>query len=172
MTKPLLILMCGLSFAGKTTLARTLASHCGWHYLSLDVVNTERGVGLDGNAITPQEWTLTYAEAYRQVQAALRAGRSVVYDETNFLRAQRDQLRDIAALYHAETYVLYVAASEAEARRRWQHNRITRQRGDVRDDDFALVVDRFEPPTADERVIRYNPMVPIDIWIMQTFHML
>jgi len=172
MTEPLLILMCGLSFAGKTTLARTLASHYGWHYLSLDLVNTERGVGLDGNAISPQEWTLTYTEAYRRMQEALRAGHSVVYDETNFLRAQRDQLRSIAARYQAEPYVLYVATSEAEARRRWQHNRITRQRGDVRDDDFALVVERFEPPTADERVLRYNPTVPIDTWIMQTFQTL
>jgi predicted kinase len=160
--------MCGLSFAGKTTLARTLASHCGWHYLSLDVVSTKRGVGLDGNAISPQEWTLTYAEAYRCVQEALRTGHSVVYDETNFLRAQRDQLRSIAARYHAKTYVLYVATSAAEARRRWQHNRITHQRGDVRDDDFALVVERFEPTTADEYVIRYNSTVPIGIWIIQT----
>jgi predicted kinase len=96
------------------------------------------------------------------VQEALRAGHSVVYDETNFLRVQRDQLRSIAALYHAETYVLYVDTSEAEARRRWQHNRITRQRGDVRDADFALLVERFEPPTTDERVICYDPTVPID----------
>ena len=43
---PLLVLMCGLSFAGKTTIARALAAHHGWRYLSLDAINTERGVGL------------------------------------------------------------------------------------------------------------------------------
>src|SRR3954452_1637274 len=169
MTEPVLILMCGIAFAGKTTLARTIAAQCRWQYISLDVVNTERGVGIDGQAIPPHEWEQTYAEAYRRVAETLRSGQSVVYDETNFLRAQRDQLRTIAAIYRAHTYVVYVATSEAEARRRWQHNRITQERGDVRDDDFAHVVQRFEPPAADECVIRYNPDIPANIWIRQTF---
>jgi adenylylsulfate kinase-like enzyme len=33
--KPLLILMSGLSFAGKTTIARALAAHYGFRYLAL-----------------------------------------------------------------------------------------------------------------------------------------
>ena len=169
MTEPVLILMCGLAFAGKTTLACTIAAQYSWRYISLDVVNTERGVGLDGNAIPSYEWTQTYAEAYRQVQEALQAGQSVVYDETNFLRSQRDQLRSSAALCRVETYVLYVATLEAEVRHRWQQNRITQQRSDVRDDDFALVVQQFEPPTTDESVIFYDPNIPVNIWIRQTF---
>jgi predicted kinase len=84
MPKPLLILMCGVPFAGKTTLARAIAVQCGWQYISLDMVNTERGVGMDGQAIPLHEWEQTYAEAYRRVAAALRAGASVMYDETNF----------------------------------------------------------------------------------------
>jgi predicted kinase len=169
MTEPVLILMCGLAFAGKTTLARAIAGQCDCHYISLDIVNTERGVGINGQAILPHEWEQTYAEAYRRVEQALGAGQAVVYDETNFLRAQRDQLRAIAATYHARTYVVYVATSAAEARRRWQHNRITKQRGDVRDDDFAYVVERFEPPAADEHVLLYDPSIPSDIWISQAF---
>jgi predicted kinase len=169
MPKPLLILMCGVPFAGKTTLARAIAVQCGWQYISLDMVNTERGVGMDGQAIPLHEWEQTYAEAYRRVAAALRAGASVIYDETNFLRSQRDQLRAIAATYAVPTCVLYVATPEAEARGRWQQNRISRRRGDVRDDDFAHVVERFEPPAFDEHVILYDPSLPVDTWIQQTF---
>jgi predicted kinase len=168
-SEPLLILMCGLSFAGKTTIARALATKRAWRYLSLDAINTERGVGLDGQPIPLHEWEQTYAEAYRRVEACLRDGQSVVYDETNMLRAQRDQLRTIAARYQVPTYVLYVATSGAEARRRWQDNRQRPQRGDVRDDNFAYVIDHFEVPTSDEAVIQYNALLPLQDWIRQVF---
>jgi hypothetical protein len=111
MNKPVLIHMCGLPFAGKTTLARGIIAQLGWHYVSLDAINTERGMGLDGKSIALEE------------------------------------------------YVLYVPTPEAEVRKRWKENRLKSQSGDVRDDDFALVVRQFEPPTPDECVIVYDPLV-------------
>src|SRR5262245_36222027 len=96
-SRPTLLLLCGLSFAGKTTLARALAQQLGWRYISLDAINTERGVGLDGRPIPVEQWEKTYAEAYQRVDQTLRDRRSVIYDETNFARHQRDALRAIAA---------------------------------------------------------------------------
>ena len=57
------------------------------------------------------------------------------------------------------------------ARQRWQRNRIAQQRGDVREDDLALVIRQFEPPTSDEHVMPYDPTVPINTWIAQTLRM-
>lgn len=167
--EPLLVLMCGVPFAGKTTLARALATQYGWQYIALDAINTERGVGLDGKPIPAHEWDRSYAEAYRRVATALQAGMSVVYDETNFARTQRNHLRAIAAQTGSRTTVVYVATPEAEARRRWLQNRICPQRSDVRDADFAYVVQWFEPPTADEEVLRYDPDLPLQQWMEQTF---
>jgi hypothetical protein len=167
--RPVLILMCGLSFAGKTTLALALATYKGWRYISLDTINEERGVGAGDEPITKEEWIETYAEAYDRVEAALAVGESVVYDETNMLRSQRDELRRIAALRGAEAYVLYVVTTAVEARQRWQHNRRTAERGDVRDDDFAYVVAHFEPPEADERMLRYDTSLDRESWIRQNF---
>lgn len=167
--EPALILMCGLPFAGKTTLARELASQRGWAYIALDAINTERGVGLDGQPIPATEWEQTYAEAYYRVELALQGGRSVVYDETNFAKQQREQLRMIASQYAFTTYVLYVATSEAEARQRWQQNRCSPQRSDVRDEDFAYVVERFEVPTPDEQIVSYDPSIPLPHWLVATF---
>jgi predicted kinase len=99
----------------------------------------------------------------------LQRGQSVIYDETNFLRAQRDRLRAIAASCGVSTYVLYVTTPESEVRRRWQANRADPQRGDVRDDDFALVVAQFEPPTDDELLICYDTSLAIEPWIKATF---
>jgi predicted kinase len=164
---PILILLCGLSFAGKTTLAKALAQQLGWRYISLDAINTERGVGLDGQAIPVEQWEQTYAEAYRRVAETLRDQRSVIYDETNFARRQRDALRGIAAGCNATTVVVYVATSAEEARRRWQRNRMTQQRGDVRDDDFAYVIQHFEPPGDDEATIVCDPQHSLEEWIEQ-----
>jgi predicted kinase len=167
--KPVLILMCGLPFAGKTTVARNISAQCNWRYISVDGINTERGAGSNENAILPDEWRRTYAEGHRRVRELLSAGQSVILDDTNFLRSHRDELRQIASVCRAETYVLYVPTLEAEVRRRRQENRITNQRGDVRDEDFAFVIRHFQPPTTDERAIRYDPTVAISTLIKQMF---
>ena len=167
--EPCIFILCGLSFAGKTTLAKELARRRGLPYLSLDEVNTERGVGLSGEPITAEEWEQTYAESYRRLEALIEQGRSVVYDESNFARAQRDFLRALAARHGFAAHVIYVDTPEAEVRRRWQQNRADRRRNDVRDDDFAYLIAHFEPPETDEAVIHYNGGVPIDEWLAQTF---
>jgi predicted kinase len=162
-------ILCGLPFAGKSTLARALAHARGLAYVELDAINAERGLGLDGAAIAPETWDATYAESYRRVDESLGAGRAVIYDATNFTRAQRDRARAIAARHQVPATVLYVDVSPAVAIQRWQRNRETGQRFDVRDDDFAQVVDHFEPPTGDERVLRYEPSMPLATWVRRHF---
>jgi predicted kinase len=160
-----LLLLCGLPFGRKTTLATALVRQLGWRYISLDAINTEHGVGLDGQAITANEWDHTYADAYARVEACLQDRRSVIYDETNFARFQRDRLRAIATGHRATTYIVYLALPESDARKRWLYNRMNRMRGDVRDDDFAYVVQRFEPPASDEATIICHASQSLDEWV-------
>jgi predicted kinase len=61
---PTLYAMCGLPFAGKSTVAAALATRIGASIVRLDAINSERGLGVGGDAIPPQEWDRTYAEAY------------------------------------------------------------------------------------------------------------
>ncbi len=163
-----LFILCGLPFSGKTTLAKALVERLGFARVDMDEINTRKGVGLHGEAIVQEEWDRTYAESYRQLDQLLQAGKSVLFDAANFTKAQRDYLRSIAAKHEAATQVIYVDVSEAEARQRWQRNRITHQRYDVRDDDFAYVVRYFEAPTPDEHVLRYHPSQSVDEWIERT----
>lgn len=162
---PALFFLCGLPFAGKSTLARALAAHTGARHIALDAINTERGLGLDGAAITPEQWDETYAVTYRRIEEALAAGDSVIYDETCFLRAQRDTVRAIAARAGACAQLIWVTTPEATARARWLANRQSGVRFDVRDDNFAQVVTRFEPPTPDERALRYDGASPPEAWL-------
>src|SRR6266702_2994497 len=169
LNEPRLYILCGLPFAGKTTLARALERQLGIVLVELDDINRVRGVGLHGKAISPEEWHRTYTEAYRQLDAFLAAGQSVLFDATNFTKVQRASLRALAGKQGARALVIYLDVSEVEARQRWLQNRATGARYDVRDEDFAQVVNFFEPPTPEEQAVYYRPSQPVDEWIQQVF---
>lgn len=88
-------------------------------------------------------------------------------DSVNFTRELRDRLRAIAESHSAATTVIYVDVPLSEVRRRWLENRQTGMRNDVRDSDFANVVEHFEAPTEYESVLRYDEMIPAATWIEQ-----
>ena len=150
---PTLYALCGLPFAGKSTVARELAEQVGAPIVRLDAINVERGLGLDGQPIPQREWERTYAEAYRRLEQALVASSSVIFDHVNFTRAERDRVREIAARHGANVQIVYVSVAVAEARRRLTANRATKDRNDVRDDDFEMVVRHFEPPDDEPDVV-------------------
>lgn len=166
---PTLYILCGVPFAGKTTLAATLSSTLGCERIAIDDINDERGIWNPETGLSTDEWTRSYSEAYRRIELLLAAGRSVVDDSVNFTRQLRDQLRTIANRHGAKIVVIYVDTPIEEARRRWQVNRSQLFRQDVRDEDFAQVIDQFEPPTADEHAMRYDGSRPIEEWVELAF---
>jgi len=78
-------------------------------------------------------------------------------------------VRAIAEKCGVPSQVIYVDVPENVARARLQQNRKTLLRYDVRDDDFALVADNFQPPTAEENVLRYDQTVSVREWIRRNF---
>lgn len=162
-----LYLLCGLPFSGKSTLALALATWRGPRALLVvtDAVNAARGVGLNGAAISPEEWEVTYAEVYRRVDAGLRAGRDVIFDDPNFLRAQRNHCRVIAGRSRARVTLIYVTTPERVARERLERNRSAGLRVDVRDEDFAQLVHEFEAPGPDEGALLYDGVEAPGAWL-------
>lgn len=157
--------MCGLPFAGKSTLARALAARLGAVHLELDAINAERGLGRRGAALSNAEWAATYREGRRRLENHLAAGRSVVYDAVSFRRAHREQLRRVARRHGASAAVVHLATPVAEIGRRRRANRDRPTRGDVRPEDFALVAEGFQAPGPDEDAVTYDdPSVPPDLW--------
>jgi predicted kinase len=75
----MLVVMCGRSFSGKSTLARVLARALKSELVSLDVINEERGLR-GGEGIPLSEWVRTNEEASARTAVFLRTGRSVVVD--------------------------------------------------------------------------------------------
>lgn len=172
MNKPWLYILCGLPFAGKSTLAKELVKRFGFVYIDIDQINTNFGVGLCGAPISPEEWEKSYAAAYKWLRDALDSGQSVLFEGANFTKELRDRLRAIADVRVAASRVIYVDISESKARERLHYNRVTRQRSEVRDDNFALVATYFELPTVEEQVIYYHQSKPLNEWIRQNFNIM
>ncbi len=61
--------------------------------------------------------------------------------------------------------MIYVNVPDSVARKRWQENRSTKIRYDVKDEDFAEVADNFQKPTEDENVIYYDQTIQLEKWI-------
>ncbi len=170
MKKPCLYILCGLPFAGKTTLTKELVNWLGIQRVAIDDINSERGIWDDEKGLSSEEWDETYREAYQRIATFLSLGESVVDDSANFTREQRDRLRTIAEQYNAQSCVIFVDVSLTEARRRWQENRQTAVRADVRDDDFAHIVEYFAPPVENENVLRFDGSMLVREWIQHTFN--
>ena len=163
-----LYILCGLPFAGKTTLAREIVQRFGYTCIEPDAMHHERGHGADGTAIPGHVWGETYAESYRWVDQLLAQGQAVVYDAPNFTRAMRDELRCIAERHGVGVQVIYLDVPEHVVRTRWQANRLAPWRHDVPDEDFAIVTGHFQPPGDDEAAVHYNQHLPLDEWLHQT----
>lgn len=164
-----LYILCGLSFAGKTTLGKRMAQLLDCAIVHLDAINDELSIGVAGAPISPQQWEETYNQFHGRIAKLLQDGHSVLCDAASFTRVQRDILKNIAVRAGAKASVIYIEVSPAVATARWQQNRLQSFRSDVRDENFAYVLNNFEPPTADEDVLVYEGSTPLDQWVRVNF---
>ncbi len=161
--------LCGLPFTGKTTLSLFLNRQLKIKRVAIDDINTERGIWDDEKGLSQEEWANTYREAYRRIDMLLAQEQSVLDDSANFTRELRNQLRRIASRYNVPTKVIYVNTPLIEIQKRRLANKQSALRGDVRDEDFATVINNFEPPTDDENVIYFDGSLSYDQWITEVF---
>jgi predicted kinase len=162
---PCLYLFTGISFAGKSVLARALAAHLGAPRVDPDEVSHRLGLGLAGELLSDAQWAQIHATAEAEACTHLRAGNSVVYDTTAFTRRERDCLRAMATRCGAASRLIFVDTPRDLAYQRWLTNEQTQERPRVHPDDFAMVADLFEPPDSDEGALRFTPEDEAPQWI-------
>jgi predicted kinase len=163
-----LFLLCGLPFSGKSTMGRAMQEQLGIVHVEVDshVLTGRPGLEeLGSRRIEREEWITAYQAAYRQVEVALDAGRSVVFDAVSYRRTQRERVRRIAAKFDVPMTVVYLDVSPADAKKRLFANRASPIRGNVPDADFEEVAVGLQLPQEDEQVLRYRPNEPVDSWI-------
>lgn len=112
-----LIVVCGLSFAGKSTLADAICAASGHQQVDVDETKLELyGAEVDDEDLSPEEWARIYAGTDDRIVAHLRNGDSVVDASRNFRQAEREHARVLASRMRAQVELVYVDAPEALVR--------------------------------------------------------
>lgn len=150
-----LTLLCGLSFAGKSTLAAGLALELDALLVDLDAINAERGLR-GGQGIPISEWVRTNELAHERASAALQHGQRVVVDDTGSPRFIRDDWRAVAANTDAAFVLVWVQIDAGLQRQRILANRSNQSRQDVIDRVLEEQRASFEQPSEDESAIVVN----------------
>jgi predicted kinase len=150
-----LYLMCGLSFSGKTTLAHEIIERLRCAYISLDEINAERGLW-GGDGIPIEEWERTHALARERLAAWMATGKDAVVDDVNNLRWIRDRWRAAASAGCYRTAIVYLDIPHTELIARRRANQITVERKGITEAVWVQHLIDFQPPGADESVLRYG----------------
>lgn len=148
-----LVLLCGTSFSGKSTVARALAPRLSASIVSLDEINERRGLW-GGDGIPAEEWIRTHELASKEVRGLLMSGASVIVDDTSSPRFLRDSWRALAGAAQARFTLIYVDVDHATIRRRRAGNQLDPRRRDVADAVLEQHLAEFEPPQPDEAAVR------------------
>ena len=148
-----LVVLCGVSFAGKSTAAGVVARLAGARVVSLDEVNAERGLR-SGDGVPAQEWQRTHEIAAERVRAALADGRTTVVDDTSSLRFLRENWRRLAEGAGARFTLVWVRVDDDAMVARLAANRVAPTRDDVTDEVLAGLLAAFEPPAAEEDAVQ------------------
>jgi predicted kinase len=163
---PALVVIAGLSGAGKSAVATALQARIGLAHINSDVVRKRlagvplgahpRPVAYDTGLYTPELSARTYQTLFDEAAAALAAGRGVILDATFQLRVGRDTARSLAQQHDVPLLIVECRCAEEEVRRRLQQ-RV--ERGDSESDaDWNVYLEqrrRFEPfgPEEDRLIV-------------------
>lgn len=164
---PCLVVLCGPSGTGKSTIGGALASRIGAVMISSDAVR-KRLAGLDPHTRVPEayraglyapEVTLrTYEEMRRRASDHLAAGHPVVLDATHSRR--EDRAAAVAAARAAGVPVLLVSltlSDDAALARIEQRQTGTLTTSDATPEVYRRQVEQFEPPRPAE-----GPLLTVD----------
>lgn len=137
--------MCGLSFSGKSTVAARLGELLPGRVVSLDLINSERGLQ-GGQGIPIEEWAHTNRIAHQRAEQILSRGEHVVVDDTGSPKFIRDGWSDLAKSSCTPFAVVWVQIEPKLQQERLRANRADKRRPDVVDAVLDDHVAQFEPP--------------------------
>jgi predicted kinase len=158
LTGPALIAMCGLPFAGKSVLARSLSQELGIRLMSYDfeIYLPYRHLIPPGSSVAAGHHFVQDI-ARRQVGAILAAGGSLIYDD---LLLERDDRRKLAAVAHhhqARAVLVFLDTPLPVIDQRRAENERTRARTSVPEATMQLDASLLQPPDHAERAICVRP---------------
>lgn len=149
MRRTTLYILCGLSFAGKSTLAKRLSGPLDATVVECDsyieVVRPNRMSKLG-------EWRAIQNLARARVKDLLESGESVVYDDLMVMPENRAELALLADRFGAKCVTLYLNTPAQIVRQRQRQRSPTDEQQAVWDDHTRLLLTQLVPPPKEESV--------------------
>jgi predicted kinase len=162
---PPLLLLCGPTFSGKSTLAARLRDFWGFQVVSLDEINLRRGVR-GGDGLADEQWARTAAIAREEVRASLEVpGSRVVVDDTLCFRFLRDDFRRLATDVRRTSRLLVLGTPIEVIHRRIAGNARRPERTAINAAVLERHLARFEWPGDDEPHQVIHDVAALDGWI-------
>ena len=163
---PTLYIICGIPFAGKTTLAAAIHERIDCTEGDVDEVKARLyGADTQDEALSHEDWGRVYDETDQLTERLLRSGRNILDASRNFRKAERDFARQMAGRAGAAAITVFVDTPEAVSRQRLLSNRVTRSRHDVTDETFTEILQGWQAPGADEDPLVLRHGQELDSWI-------
>jgi hypothetical protein len=123
--KPFIVLVCGLTGSGKSTISRELACRLDVPLINSDVVRKQMAskagqqiVPFNEGIYSPSMTEKTYAAMAYEAEQQVAKGQGVILDATFSRRAQRQAIVELAKRYGAPVAVIHCAAADATIERR------------------------------------------------------
>jgi hypothetical protein len=165
---PALVIVCGLSGSGKSTVAAALAARTGFAHLNSDrtrkalagLAATDRG---GPELYTPARNAATYAALLAAAAAALAGGGGAILDATFQRRAHRDRAAAVAAAAGVPLLVVECRAADEVIRQRLAAR--SARADDPSDADWAVYERQrasYEPVAGDEPHVTVDTGRPAD----------
>jgi aminoglycoside phosphotransferase family enzyme/predicted kinase len=170
--EPILLVICGLTGSGKSTIAETVGAELGLTVLSSDRLRKElagvplyeRHTGDYGEGIySPAHGEATYAELFARADRLLDSGEGVIIDATCMRRKDRESLLEIAERHGAPLYLVLVETPEPVVRERLEERaRNGKSISDGRWEVYLRQRDEFEPLLPSEsRLLAVDGSAPL-----------
>ena len=161
-----LIIICGLSFSGKSTLGKAIKDRFGYEEVDVDETKFDLyGKSIRDEELNHEDWVRIYTETDRRIADFLRSGRTVVDASRNFSKGERDVARSIAENAGVPLVTIYVNTPEEIVRRRLHRNRREPSRRDIPDRDFEDVVRAMQVPGAEEDPLVFHYVEDPARWV-------
>ena len=163
-----LLIICGLPFAGKSTLGKAIIDRFGYEEVDVDETKFRLyGQSIQDEDLHPDDWVRIYAETDQLIENHLKSGRTVVDASRNFRKAERDIARSIADKAGVPLVTIYVDTPEGIVRQRMLENRRQPSRRDITDKDFQEAIMAMEPPLAVENPLVFHYHDQIESWLLE-----
>jgi len=157
--------MCGVGFAGKSTLSKKIAEHKNGVLVSQDDIyfEKEKEWNLDENS--DEDWDRVLNVSKERIKENLSNSNSVVFDHVNLKHSHRKELIDMAKEFEAKTIVVYLDTPLDIQKGRQLKNKETKKRHNVKQEFLDEALEELEIPHESESVFVFTPETDIESWL-------